>query len=77
MVEKTKKRKATVYPVFVDLLSFPLDFEPVELMGYQIPRKFKILFLMILNTTRLVISLVMILTSLLLVVVQMGMVETS
>ena len=45
MVEKTKKRKATVYPVFVDLLSFPLDFEPVELMGYQIPRKFKILFL--------------------------------
>ena len=45
MVEKGKKRKASVYPVFVDLLSFPLDFEPVELMSYQIPRKFKISFL--------------------------------
>ena len=45
MVEKGKKRKASVYPVFVDLLSFPLDFEPIELMSYQIPKKFKISFL--------------------------------
>ena len=45
MVEKGKKRKAFVYPVFVDLCSFPMDFEPADLMGYQIPKKFKILFL--------------------------------
>ena len=45
MVEKRKTRKVSVYPVFVDLLSFPLDFEPAEVSGYQIPRKFKALFL--------------------------------
>jgi hypothetical protein len=45
LVEKGKKRKVSVYPVFVDLLSFPLDSEPVEVSGYQMPRKFKTTFL--------------------------------